>query len=242
MQMIALPTSMEQRCTSFVEMFHARLRVSRAGTLRALYPGTLRALVLLLVFALAGCGSNRLVIAEEQIKVEPWFCQVSEHDNTWDCVQDEDLARDPQPDRMPIAVSGESTEAQTQPDAPIADSADADTPRYQQLAYRPTEPTSLLELPKSYWAAQLIALPSRDLLEEYANEHGLDGASAARVAVRDNLFYVLLLGIYESKEIAEEAIANLPPPFDVDKPWLRSLESLQQAMIEGNEIAGSSLL
>jgi septal ring-binding cell division protein DamX len=118
----------------------------------------------------------------------------------------------------------------------------SDAPRYEQLAYRPSEPTSLLELPNTYWAAQLIALPSRDLLEEYANEHGLNGASAARVAIRDSLFYALLLGIYETKELAEEAIADLPPPFDVDKPWLRSLESLQQAIIEGDEIAGDSVL
>ncbi len=127
------------------------------------------------------------------------------------------------------------------PDYDPVQSGDADTrPDYQRLAYVPERPMSLLELPGSFWVAQLMAVSSKEFLEEYAAEHKLRGLSAARVASGDRLFYILILGIYENRNLAQQAIADLPPPYDQYNPFLRSLKSLQQAMQRADEIAGGS--
>ena len=93
-----------------------------------------------------------------------------------------------------------------------------------------------MDLPPNFIAAQLMALSTRADLERYAQQKQVRGMSAARIAVGDKLMYVLLLGIYESREIAEQAVVDLPPPFDTIKPWLRSVGSLQRAMVAGDEL------
>ena len=113
-------------------------------------------------------------------------------------------------------------------------------PAYQSLAYVPDRPTSLLELPGDFWVAQLMAVSSKEFLEEYAAEHRLKGLSAARVASGERLFYILILGIYETKDRAQRAITDLPPPYDTYSPFLRSLKSLQQAMKRADDLAGSA--
>ena len=231
-----------------------RLAQSRAPMKISITP----ILTLILSLGLVACGSKSISITEdnEVAEREPWFCQMDSDAAEWDCVQSAELASNPQPDRLPSPnqlADATATQVQsTQPGEPTDDvvpasldrsnpSATSGMPIYQQLAYQPDEPTSLLDLPGDYWAAQIIALPSEEELEEYAAEHNLSGVSAARIAIKDNLFYVLLLGIYESEEIAETAIADLPPPFDIDKPWLRPLQSLQQEIIEGDRVSAENL-
>ena len=45
------------------------------------------------------------------------------------------------------------------------------------------------------------------------------------------LFFVLILGIYETHELAVRASKELPAPLDVLQPWIRELGTLQLAMI-----------
>ena len=105
-----------------------------------------------------------------------------------------------------------------------------DIPRHTALAYRPEKAVSLLDLPDDFWAVQLIALSSREALEEYARSKGVRGMSAAQIAVNDELFYILLLGIYETRENAELATQDLPEHFS--NPWIRSVGSLKRAMLK----------
>ena len=108
-----------------------------------------------------------------------------------------------------------------------------------RLAYRTEEPVPLLDLPKSFWAVQLIALSNKDALEKYANASSLVGLSGARVASNGKLLYVLLLGIYESKELARQAVAGLPNKEAMKpSPWIRSLDSLHKAMLSGDYLSG----
>ena len=138
------------------------------------------------------------------------------------------------PDPEPQAATSYARE--TAEPAPAADNR----PDYQRLAYVPDEPTSLLQLPGEFWVAQLMAVSSKQFLEEYAQANKLRGLSAARVASGDRLFYILILGIYENRALAERAISDLPPPYDTYSPFLRSLKSLQEAMKQADRIAGSS--
>ncbi|MEM7080686.1 MAG: SPOR domain-containing protein [Pseudomonadota bacterium] len=113
-------------------------------------------------------------------------------------------------------------------------------PEYVALSYTPDKPVSILELPPEFYAVQLLALSGKDKLEEFAVHNNINGMSAARVASNGNLMFALLLGIYETRERAEKAITHLPAPFDQHRPWIRSVGSLQEAMIAGDNLAGTS--
>ena len=105
---------------------------------------------------------------------------------------------------------------------------------------RGEKPTALLDLPSDFWAVQLVAVSSKEALEKWARDNKVIGMSAARIWNGQQMFYILLLGIYETHENAEEAIESLQTPFGDQKPWVRSLGSLQAAMIEADRESGTS--
>jgi septal ring-binding cell division protein DamX len=92
------------------------------------------------------------------------------------------------------------------------------------------EEGSILDLPADYVAVQLIAMPSQASLDKFTARHRLHGLSAARVLADEQIRYVLLLGIYATREEAEAAASAAPPPFDSRDLWLRDVGSLQQAI------------
>ncbi len=98
----------------------------------------------------------------------------------------------------------------------------------------------LVDLPAEFFAVQIVALSSKQALESYVKERNLIGMSAARVEKDGKLYYVLLLGIYQTRERAELAAADRPPPLKDIKPWIRRLGSLQTSMIKADKLAGSS--
>ncbi len=116
----------------------------------------------------------------------------------------------------------------------------ATQPNHVRLAYRPARPTRLLDVPGTFWTVQLIVVSTKEALESYARAHQLGGMSAARIAHNGELFYALLLGVYETQEIAEQATRDLPAPLDELGVWIRSLASLQRAIIEANNLAGEA--
>jgi septal ring-binding cell division protein DamX len=178
-------------------------------------------------------------------------------------VQDPELAKDPVPDRLPEprpsqeparatspleepepAPPAESPPVPDEPAPPVAaptEVAQADSrPEYARLAYQPPEPVPLTELPREFYAVQVLAMPSRDALDAFVQRHGIQDVTAARVERDGELYYVLLLGIYETAEIARRAAAALPQPFDHTMPWIRPLGSLQAAMMRANALAESA--
>ena len=112
-------------------------------------------------------------------------------------------------------------------------------PAYVRLAYQPVKSVSMLDLPKDFVAAQVMSVSSRERLEDYVNRYRLVGLSGARVAHGGKLRYVLLLGIYETRELADQATKGLPPPLDELDVWMRSMASLQRAIISADELAGA---
>ena len=216
-------------------------------------------LLIVLAFLISGCSTTAQQTDIASTTLKPWFCQSSDDNEEWDCVRSESLVRNPKTEaikreqRQAQVVDAEisedsrsiPTKTDTEPAKTISptsspkNSKSSELPVYFRLAYRTEEPVPLLDLPKSFWAVQLIALSNKDALEKYANASSLVGLSGARVASNGKLLYVLLLGIYESKELARQAVASLPNKEAMKpSPWIRSLDSLHKAMLSGDYLSG----
>ena len=195
-----------------------------------------------------------------------WFCEMHANGEEWECVRDENLARHPKPSRLPkpeptpapiapqplpptpepppvpptpIAPVPTVNESAASIPEPVSVPVDERIPKHIRLAYKPETPTNIVELPPDFYAVQLIAMDTREALEAFVNDNRLRGMSAARVEKDEQVFFVLLLGIYTSAAIAKEASEEIPPPLDELPPWIRSLGSLQRAMIRADEISGA---
>ena len=113
-------------------------------------------------------------------------------------------------------------------------------PAYAQLAYRPDEPVRIVDLPEEFYAAQLLAVSTKKQIEDFVVAQNLYNMSAARIEQNGQVLYVLLLGVYESKEIAQSAVAVMPTEVQNLKPWVRPIEGLQDAMMRGDQLAATA--
>lgn len=128
----------------------------------------------------------------------------------------------------------------TQTDSSSTAAADPRIPRHVALAYTPPQPTQITDLPSNFFALQMLAMKTPAEIEAYIDEYRLVGMSGARVEKDGELFYVLIVGIYDTYAKADEAAKSLPPPLDNVDVWIRPLGSLQQAMIRADELTGST--
>ncbi len=202
--------------------------------------------VSLVVAGCAGSGPRPPATPVRNVGNGDWFCQMSPSGSGWECVQDPDLAEDPRPARLPAAPppgDGSAPPPQPappeEPEEPEAPPAPAE-PGPQSASHPPNPPRSLANLPEDFYTVQLMAMSSAEALEAYVNEHGLQGMSAARVERDGRLYYVLLLGIYETAEQARDAAAELPPSLAGTSPWVRTVGSLQAAVVRGDVLAGTA--
>ena len=123
---------------------------------------------------------------------------------------------------------------------PSRAAAASDTPPHIALSYRPSKPVAILDLPEDFFAVQLVAVSTKEALEEFARSRKLAGMSAARTWNGEQMFYILLLGIYETRKNAELAIDTLDGPLaELSNPWIRSVGSLQHAMLEADRVTGT---
>jgi len=103
-------------------------------------------------------------------------------------------------------------------------------------SYQPETPVSLIDLPGNYWAVQLIALSSQSELKAFMAELNLDELTGAMIEVKGRRYYVALLGVYETRTLAEQAARNRPAALKGLEPYIRSMASLQSAMIRANSL------
>lgn len=173
-----------------------------------------------------------------------WYCEPGS-EGGWRCAANDDGAaqrsvaevaptppspQDSTPSRSPERESVPSPEPQPAPPVPAQPrSAPAELPLYRQLAHS-LDDTPLLDLPPSYYALQLFAAGTREGAEAVAVRSGLRGMAGARVDRDGEVFHVLLVGVYASKERAERALASLPASVRAMNPWVRRLGGLQEAM------------
>jgi septal ring-binding cell division protein DamX len=188
-------------------------------------------LIITLAASSSSCGGHRVpsnVTASSH--ATPWFCQAKDRE-TWDCVQDAELAARP----APAAPTPPTTPHEPEPQ-PVTKGSDPsvtvrdERPAYQSLAFEPDQPMKLTDLPPDYYAVQVVALKSQRAVEKWVKERGLTHMSVARIAKDDEILFVVLLGVYPDRASAERAVDERPPPLRDVTPWVRKLSSLQAAI------------
>ncbi|TNF36910.1 MAG: hypothetical protein EP315_03560 [Gammaproteobacteria bacterium] len=88
----------------------------------------------------------------------------------------------------------------------------------------------IVSQPANYFAVQVCASSSMDKLLKFASRYQLPDQWTAKVNVNGKDWYVLLLGIYPTRAEASAALSEVRGQLDT-RPWIRSVGSLQAAMV-----------
>ncbi len=147
----------------------------------------------------------------------------------------------PRPMRPPAA---EPPPAATGTEAPVA--AQAPTATAQPVTGSDTKTVAspapaaglphreawLLQQPEQRYSLQLLGSRKADSITDYIRQHKLAMEQSAiyRGKFRGGEWYVLMYGIYPDRQAAIDARAGLPAAVRKDKPWPRTLKSVQTAI------------
>ncbi|MEM8769626.1 MAG: hypothetical protein AAGE43_19495 [Pseudomonadota bacterium] len=202
---------------------------------------------------LAGCAGNRNNTTRQE-RAEPWFCEINESRESWECVQDEALARTPRPKRLPndpvetaetVVAENELTPATetigiANPSAAIDFETAAVAIQQGATLEPPVAPapaverdalvTELMALPGEHLAVQLAAVATRPLAEAFQRDHELEDSMILELANDDDLYYVVLMGTYSAFEDAQAAVDGRPESLEAIRPWIRPLEAIQSGI------------
>ncbi len=89
---------------------------------------------------------------------------------------------------------------------------------------------TLLSANAKFYTLQLMGGKNQASIKQFIDTHKIaDKAYTYRKRVKGDLWYVVVLGQYPSKESAQKAIQTLPPALRQGvKPWVRTIESVQK--------------
>ncbi len=97
-----------------------------------------------------------------------------------------------------------------------------------------TSGAELQKAPSSYYTIQLLASSRENDLQQYTRTHKLQGkATYYHSKTNGKDWYVLVYGLYKSRSEAQSALAKLPENLRAEKPWVKSIASVQKSMKEG---------
>ena len=128
----------------------------------------------------------------------------------------------------------------TTAEKPAAQVDSREEPAYAEFAYRPPEPVRIIDLPEEFYAAQLLAVSTKQQIEDFVIEKDLYNMSAARIEREGQILYVLLLGVYETEEIALKAVALMPKDVRELNPWVRPIVGLQESMTKAEQLMANA--
>jgi DamX protein len=119
------------------------------------------------------------------------------------------------------------------PELAAAPGAPSQPPATEQ-ANAPHREQWLLEQPADLYSLQLLGSRNQKSVVRFIEEHNLDPSKTAyyQGSFKDSEWFVLLYGLYPSREAAIEASQALPAALRKNKPWPRSLESVHSAIRE----------
>lgn len=192
----------------------------RTEQFKTVYTNGVCGLVLLAILVLAGCSNAQVRRTPVTPKPVPWFCQLNETRDDWQCVQSAELAAHPNPARLP-----------SDPLAPDIPPGDAAVSGAAVAATADGAVAGVLALPEEGFVVQLIATASRDEAEAFVTAHGLEETMTLQLAREADVYYVVLLGAYGTLEAAQSAAENRPSSLTEIKPWIRPLLSIQAGLL-----------
>lgn len=167
-------------------------------------------LVLLGGVALTACSS----------KPSPW----SESSSPWD-----ERAQEPV-EEVVDSVEGEGLEAMEE-ELPVDNEFVVEEPIAEP---EPMEEEPMMSggglagQPAGNYAVQVVASSSMDQLKFFANQYQLSDEWVAETTVDGRVWYILMLGVYQTKGEAEQALINVQ---DLEtQPWIRTIGSVQAVM------------
>ncbi len=95
----------------------------------------------------------------------------------------------------------------------------------------------IIDLPEDFYAAQVLSVSTKSQIEDFVVANDLYNMSAARIEQDGQILYVLLLGVYESKNTALEAVRHMPAKVRDLDPWVRPIVGLQESMLKADQLA-----
>lgn len=215
-----------------------------------------RYIILTLTLVLAGCASKATSPSQVQQRIDndeetSWHCE--QGISTWSCkrrtiadIRQREAERRSKlfdwalPATDQASAQMESAQAkleQVDTQQPVVSMTPAaSTVEKRASATKAAKSASLEDLPGDYWAVQLIALNSQAELRDFMQSTQLDELTGAMIKVNGRTWYVALLGVYENRDVAVQAAAQRPAALQRYEPYVRSVASLQAAMIAADTL------
>ncbi len=120
---------------------------------------------------------------------------------------------------------------------PAADGAQLPAGEPPQTREGPHRETWLLQQAEDRYSLQLLGSRSEQAIARFIEQHELDLDKTAyyRGRYNDAPWYVLMYGVYASRDAALQQVETLPPAIRKEKPWPRDIRSVHQAIQEGSQ-------
>ncbi len=130
--------------------------------------------------------------------------------------------------QSPVATAATAAEAKQQPLQTAGQPAEAEGEAPHREAW-------LLQQPPGNYSLQLLGARSQQSIIDYVRQNKLSPEQTAyyRGNYKGGEWYVLVYGVYPSRQAALDARADLPARVRKEKPWPRTLASVHTAIREG---------
>jgi len=164
-------------------------------------------------------------------KPSPW----AEASSPWDNQQEE--SQEPEPleiaDIEPVEPTPVEDTIEPVDEEPVIEEPEVveAEPEPEPLIEEPVQLATgdgLAGQPAGYYAVQVVASSSMEQLTDFANAHQISDQWVAETTVEGKIWYVLMLGVYPTKEEAEQAMQSV---IELETlPWIRTVASIQASM------------
>ena len=158
---------------------------------------------------------------------EAWYCYGVQVDRSWDCVNKPNPGKIVAVDPRLVQPKARSTTGNELQLSSVPDKQEILT----AINGKKSASQRILSKPSEHFAVQIFAVRDEDKLQAFAGQHSINDPLYVRMESRKKIWYVLLLDTYSTKAKAESAMADWTDQRNlVVRPWVRELESLQEAI------------
>ncbi|MBL1276317.1 MAG: SPOR domain-containing protein [Ectothiorhodospiraceae bacterium] len=128
-----------------------------------------------------------------------------------------------------LIMSGSSSDVDSTPDSTVMAMFET-LPKKTLTSYSKSE-RWILRQPEQHYTIQLIASSNENALKRFIRDNNL-GNNAAYYQTKRNSesWYTLILGSYETINLAQSAIDNLSTSLKATSPWVKSITDIQETL------------